>query len=101
MRPETQKIVDILQAGWTQNAPARNSEGRQVTFRDPSAVCYCLAGALFLASDCFPDSEYLTDLRERMLAKAGHHSLASWNDAAGRTVEQVIELVVSCDVANL
>jgi len=96
------KVIDLLKkaralvvAGWTQKVSARDSNGLQVTARNPTATCFCMIGALD-ASDRDNDEEgkiyseaytYLTF----EVGKTGVKSIPAYNDAPGRKQEEVVE----------
>lgn len=46
-----QAARDLVQAGWTQEAYARNATGDPVDASSPAAVCHCAFGALLAAGD--------------------------------------------------
>jgi hypothetical protein len=78
---------------WTQKVFARDVLGNPVFWSDPDAVCWCLAGHLCRRAPLHQRSQLLYVLmsvpRDLML---GHQSVSQFNDAKGRTVEQVIAL---------
>jgi hypothetical protein len=80
---------------WTQGGLARDPAGYIVGPNVPHAVSWCLIGAIekvswHSARDCRQVQEHL--------AKAGVLSLSDWNDAEGRTFEEVHSLLVELDL---
>jgi hypothetical protein len=71
---------------WTQEAYARDANGKECDECDPKAVCFCAAGLLekFYSND----AEFLA-AQERFAEVIGERIIAPWNDAPGRTFEDV------------
>lgn len=79
--------------GWVQGAAARDKAGADVTFTDPSACSFCAVGAIAFA--CWeaglPDCSGIEgQALERVRRAAGVTGVVEWNDAEGRTVEEVV-----------
>lgn len=71
--------------GWTQGATARMSDGTPISPRKDAAVCWCIVGAALRAGDPV----------EAWSALAAHLNgclVTVWNDAPGRTQEEVLTL---------
>lgn len=89
--------------GWTQHFGARDSRGRMVSNRDPTAVCYCLTSAVsvatsFIMFDNRMDPEGVQSavdvarvILDSMPVPDGVQTLTRWNDRTYRTKEEVIE----------
>ena len=75
---------------WTQGVYARDAEGKSVHPTESSAVCYCLAGAAMRYGGTSANIAIVRNLMERAV---GYDSLVSWNDAKGRHVGQVIDML--------
>lgn len=74
---------------WTQNALARDYEGREIKNRRGlgDATCFCLEGAL-IAAQCSVEGKEWGLLRK---ATSNHSkALHRWNDERGRTKAEVI-----------
>lgn len=92
--------ADLLQhTGWTQKAMARDINGSKTSvFPDldegeTQPVCYCALGALIYVEE-YADSQLVRNLALHALHKAAPGgSLIVYNDAEGRTKEQVLMLM--------
>jgi hypothetical protein len=73
-------------AHWTQGAYAKDSIGLQVTPQSNQAVCFCLAGALHKAKANYMAGRFVENL-------TGIGDIIDWNDAPGRTHDQVLDLL--------
>lgn len=91
-----QHAAALVDCGWTQGVYARNSAGNPCLTTGPDACSFCLFGAIKRAGS----AAGLTDAQiDRLDAFAGQVGLvtpgvktsmvASWNDAPGRTKEEV------------
>lgn len=94
------KVWELLQSfGWTQGYYARDAEGRKTTIRDPATACVCLLGAV---QKCYRPNPYRTDeywaVLDRIADELGGLRAARWNDAPGRTKEEVIALCKKLDI---
>lgn len=77
---------------WTQDAEARDEHGDEVASGSRKAVRWCLVGAV---RKCVRDRlrvMFWPNLRAKL---PGGHSLESFNDTAGRTHAEVIDLLKS------
>lgn len=90
------KIYELLDSPekWTQGRGAASDLGQSVAATNPSAVCWCLAGA---AARCYPGG------RDPVFEKLRRHfgswlGVFDWNDAHDRTYEDVVALVKELDV---
>ncbi len=82
----------LLTKGWGQKFFFIDKDGCN-SGGGPGTVCYCLAGALQIALGGTPDAghrytECLNHFEEKYA-----ENLITWNDALGRTKEQVIERI--------
>lgn len=109
LREIGEETLRLLELGWTQEVEARNEWKRVVPLGSSTACMWCLVGAIERAKgDLFPgpDANYTHDDLElaqltltRMLGvaigeqRAGFGDLMRWNDAPGRTKEEVLALV--------
>ena len=102
----------ISRVGWCQDASARDVHGRNVPCDHEGAVQFSLDGAVQRAtwpgrlSD--PDDPKLDQVMVEVMYRLAHAAgmngddanpwgyLMDWNDALGRTKEQVAELVRGC-----
>lgn len=87
----------LLEKGWTQGAYAKNSQGVVCFVNDPEAACFCLVGALSVASrgSAYGQVERLNRALRWSLAQmnTGSRFVSDYNDARGRTREEVIALI--------
>ena len=79
----------LIQRGWTQHTHARDSNGAQVNATDPTAVCWCIYGALH---KIYPNALEYCLAHNKIEDVIDTPLLAVWNDAPHRTHEQVIEV---------
>jgi hypothetical protein len=98
----TPTVLDVLrearrllaEVGWTQGAMGRDANGTRLYLWDegePTPVCYCLAGAISVASGG-PRTTAYRDARRALLGFL-RYGLAVWNDAPSRTREDVLALL--------
>lgn len=87
------KASEYVRKGWTQGEYARNSDGKYVLWSDPTAVCWCLDGALMAA---YPGVGY--SLAINKLRDVAPFNIIVWNDAPDRTKQEVIELLERAEV---
>jgi hypothetical protein len=81
------KVIAKIEQGWTQGAAARDADGNQVGVHSPKAVCWCIAGATVASF-----LKQTDDLKlENNIRKVTGYSSVTFNDAPGRTKEEVIE----------
>lgn len=84
---------------WTQGASGRDSTGSFVLDKDlDKAVCWCLYGAIARCYGIEGDNAEYYKIRSRVLSHLHTDTLSEWNDATGRTFEEVKELVDSLDI---
>jgi hypothetical protein len=96
---EAQQFVE---RGWTQRADSRNGAGDEVEPWAPDAQAWSLLGSIVAAAELFAQRNQ-RDLPLEQLAAALHalaklvdnDSLAAWNDAAGRTKQQVADTLAA------
>lgn len=99
----TPPVVRILEAAatamlvpgaWTRGAIARTSRnGLVVPASNPGAVCFCAQGAIEAATMAlYPQRPSLAiNARAELCQQIGRTPVPTWNDARGRTAEQVAE----------
>jgi TolB-like protein len=80
----------LLEKGWTQNAYARNANGVAVDEENPNACSFCVRGALNRAHASL-ETHLLVGrvVKER----TGGLWVHLWNDAPGRTREEVLAMI--------
>ena len=92
------KIRELLSGPekWTQKALARGASGELEDLYSQSAVQWCLMGAM---ARCYPGSadEIRKKVRVRLFGRQ-YGLISRWNDAPGRTFEEVRALVAELDV---
>lgn len=81
----------LRKRGWTQGAFAKGKYGYPRLWTDPFANSYCVVGAIkhVYHKDAARTEAVISALRKH-IGLTGTQSLVEWNDAEGRTVEQVI-----------
>lgn len=76
------------EGAWTQGTYARNAAGGHVTCWDPTAVCWCLEGAIRKAANDEDEwSEAFAALGKVLLLPS------LWNDHPGRRHKDVLDLL--------
>ncbi len=82
---------------WTQGSAARDVLGRKVDFRDPTAVCFCLLGAIWAECDDGYKHDYDDVFRDLLRtaepAIGPSHSVADWQDMPERTHQEVLSVL--------
>lgn len=88
------KVHELLDSPerWTQGWLAKDKEGRHVSVHADNATCFCLVGAV---GKCYSGLRYLNVI-EVLEKEIG--MIARWNDARGRTFDQVKALVERLDI---
>lgn len=108
-------VAERLESGWCQGSFARTADDLHVRSTSPDAVCWCLSGAftreLWGAYEGYSDrvvpeparalvSDQAKAVLVEEICRAGHvspsHSggtLVGYNDAEGRTRDQVVAMV--------
>lgn len=91
-------VAELLEnsESWCQRAYAMNKDGWGVPYNDPSAVSWCLRGAI---AKCYPDLQsYVISLNA--VAEAidpkdfwSGHKIAEWNDNINRTHQEVLDVL--------
>lgn len=84
---------------WTQGAAARDDRGKHVPSKSIDAVCWCLTGALNLASKDSNRSSLNGALHMFALANK-IDSLVRWNDDMYRTHDEVLAALDHAIVVN-
>ena len=87
----TQILIEarrVIESGWCTRASARTDKGIPCEWDEAKACSWCSTGAvLHVASMFVPARVYaLRFLREAI----GQYSIVGWNDAPGRTKEEVL-----------
>jgi hypothetical protein len=88
-------VTDILTdpSKWTQNAWARNSQGEHVYHADADAICFCSLGAVERAGrNLNASDEAISEAYAAVVRATGALTIAKWNDAPGRTFDDVIDV---------
>src|SRR5688500_18932442 len=77
---------------WTQAAPARTAEGASTEARDPHAVCWCLWGQVIkrIPPGTLDEFGVLAAFVDSIDELKDGEGLGIYNDADGRTVDDVI-----------
>jgi len=89
------KASDYIRKGWTQEASARDSNGEVVDISSPSAVCWCVSGALMAA---YGVGGWLAARNKLVAVLDVRLPLTAWNDFPGRTQAEVLE---ACEKAGV
>ena len=79
----------LAEMGWCRGVPAMDEEGEWRRATSPKAVVFCALGAVDRVTDHNP---FLQNDVNRLLSDLSGHPILTWNDAPGRTKEEVIAL---------
>lgn len=90
MRAVIEKALELVRRGWCQRASARDAAGNAVSPMDTEACCWCLDGALLVATDSA--LEYL-QASVAVSNALGGKGYIGWNDTPGRTQNEVVSLL--------
>ena len=94
------ETATLIGKGWCCGADARDSFGLAVAASDPAATAWSLPGALARVFEQ-PDTD-LTALRDALWGISGviqDTSLASWNDAAGRSQDETLRMLAGASTS--
>jgi hypothetical protein len=93
---------ELVAQGWTQKAWARDAAGNGVSTFNDKAVSFCAIGAICAASErLYPESPPMMYQEARIALHnavyditkdGGHYSVMEYNDAKGRTREEMVAL---------
>ena len=83
---------------WTKEHYAKDSHGVSTFATADNAVCFCLLGGVRLCYDFLEVPEIEMKLENVLAARGFSGSLANWNDAPKRTVEEVVALCIEAGV---
>lgn len=91
------KAYELLeQKGWCQGYYAHTAEGIRCGEHSRKAASFCLMGALHATKD--HNNDEFTSAFIAITHKIDGESIAQWNDAPGRTKEEVVKLLRSLDI---
>ncbi len=82
---------ELIALGWTQGTYAEDEDGAEISFADPQAVCFCLAGAVKAATGT-PPHDKIAAVFQALADGIGGMALIAWNDAELRTQDEVLAL---------
>ncbi len=86
------KIHQLLDhpSKWTQHALAKDAEGNPCMPLESQAASWCLLGAYYQCYG-YTGLDQFADAGRRYLiaSKSGYEYISNWNNAPGRTVEEV------------
>jgi hypothetical protein len=98
------KVKELFAANerWTKRAMARVSMGISVIETHPSAVCWCLLGAIYF---CYPEEKDRKIVTAKVLGKIPIwdpydrlSAISAWNDHPDRSFEEVKALAEELDI---
>ena len=84
----------LVQKGWNQRHIARDAEGKRVDATDPSAVSYCMVGAVGCIAESTgsrPNQREM-DMTRTLRNHMNSNFVISFNDTPGRTFDEVLEV---------
>lgn len=88
---DLRQVRQFIAGGWTQGACARNSVDESVSVQSEDAVKFCLQGGCLKVIN--GDLAKYGDITHPIFGKVG--TLTDWNDAEGRTQQEVLDLLDS------
>lgn len=94
------KVYELLDKPekWTKGENARDAEGNKVRPDNPTAVCWCLEGAIrYCYGESWRTSYYKAEDAVQDMS-GGYLNAFEWNDAPRRTYKQVIALCKKLDI---
>lgn len=83
-------------AKWTKGSNARAKNGAEIAARSPSAVKWCVDGALFR---CFHSAHSYASAHHKLLRTLfnnNYFAIVKWNDAPERTHAEVLAALKAC-----
>jgi hypothetical protein len=89
----------LVESGWCQNQSALDSEGKPVRWESDFACSFCAGGAIARSLHAtsgwtqLTHSQALTWAQDALKAAGVPTGLAKWNDAAGRTKDEVAAML--------
>lgn len=98
------KVKELLsdKSKWIKNVFAKNKEGDEVNYHDPTAYSFCLAGAVRRCysetEEVFHDISLQISIKTHQDITQWNWSIVQWNDDPERTFEEVKELVEELDI---
>ena len=85
---------EFVEKGWTQGAFARDKDGKSVLSRDPTAVSWCMAGAVIASQGCDGLTEHERWQLNAVLGRnLGFTLRLMYNDTPGRTQKEVVNVL--------
>lgn len=89
--------IDLLnEKGWCQYTTARATDGYPVAGDDPRAASYCLYGLIVVQDNLWswsPSVQGTLRFIEQHLGLPDGQGVSGWNDAPGRTKDEVLSLL--------
>ena len=92
------KVKELFsdQTKWTQGAYAKSKNGTHLFSCDPTAVCFCLYGAI---SRCYEgDQDHFLTVSNKVRKAIGINDIFTWNDDPNRIFQEVKDLVEKLDI---
>lgn len=88
------KVQELLtdESKWNKGCYARNASGNEVSISSTDASCWCLSGAIH---KCYGDT---WDVHDIICKKLNAETVCSWNDAPGRTFNDIKSLIEELDI---
>ena len=87
---------ELIAAGWSQHAMARDKDGKSIQPHQPEAVCFCLIGAMIKARGSSAIDWLANPTSHLLLARnelfGNKIALSAINDTKGRKLEEIIAL---------
>jgi hypothetical protein len=85
------RAADLVAAGWSRGAPARDAAGVAVRPLDPAAAAFCLIGAVRRAEREVGGPRFDLSVAWHWRRRGFRGCPDTWNDAAHRTQAEVVE----------
>lgn len=97
MSRSTTPVLDLLSdaSKWTQNASARDAQGKSVHPTAIEAVCWCVIGAV---AKCYPEITSQSKAMLRLMAACPGGVVVGFNCNPVRKFEEVREVIIKAQI---
>lgn len=85
----------LVRRGWTQGCMGRTASGDPILYTGylhDLAASLCMGGACAVVAPLCEENDRYFFATQALREAAGTEALANWNDAPGRTLDEVLEL---------
>ena len=94
LKTQLTHVRNLNKKGWAQGVFARDKDGESVALSSAFACKFCISGAAEVINPrYYDDNDQLRKVLWDKAAQMGYNSPSGFNDAAGRTKEDVIKFL--------